>query len=84
MLGVLTGCLALQTITILFLWRKFQTAKSNLTIAVLKNQNLGQENEILREQRDNNITTVADADRVWDAIEATRDNFMPKNTRSDT
>lgn len=65
MVGILWGIIAVLSITSGILFKLYINSKDTVTAEKLGNRLLRRDNAILREQRDNNIATVDDADRVW-------------------
>lgn len=84
MLGITIGGLVIQTLLIWYLWVRGSAARDDLLLEKMQNKALQKTNEILRLQRDNNVTTVDDADRMWAAENETRKLRLSPDTDPDT
>lgn len=54
------------------IWHAIRSAKKETELQI-KNEGLEDENKILKRQRDNNVNSVDDADRVWDELDKRKD-----------
>lgn len=83
-LGITIGGFLIQTLLIWFLWVRGSVARDDLLLEKMKNTALQKTNDTLRTQRDNNITTLDDADRVWADEDAPRKLRVSPDTDPDT
>lgn len=70
---MLYGGIAVLLVIIVILGKRYLKVLKALTRIKLRFKLKERENEILQKQRDNNITTVDDADRVWDDLDKRED-----------
>ncbi len=84
MLGITIGGFVIQALLAWILYARLGIARDDLLLEKQRCKVLQKNNSVLRNQRDNNITTVDDADRVWAREDASRELRVSPDTDPDT